>query len=241
MCDTAFSVGTGGCTSDFTDMICITSPQGLINANGAIQDGNSLIKGAQLPLTAKGLVVGGMRFWLKWAISNAAFEEGALGTALAALGPLIWQLHLVWFIAKIPLNPDTMAPVYVPLLHRMRGSSPALTGVPMEGDVQYDLLWTKPENLVLANNPDADPQASFAVNNDAGAGIIYSSTGTGNTFPPYISQQHPHRVKVKRRLNEMDALWFGVSSHSSGIIDDPVLTYPISIDLFGQLALKEAK
>jgi len=113
--------------------------------------------------------------------------------------------------------------------------------VPMEGDVQYDLLWTKTENVILANNPDADPQNSYAFNNDSSAAFIYSPTGTGNIWPPYISQQHPHRVKVKRRLNEMDALWFGVSSHSSGIIDDPVLTYPITIDLFGQLALKEAK
>jgi len=230
ICDGIMFVGSGNCESSTTDMVSLVEGGQTLDTTSL---GRSLF-GLQTPPIVKGVVFGGMRFWLDWSLDC---NQTAIQEATLASPGNIWSLHLLWFVAKIPLDPNSGLPVYVPDLWDPTGSGGFGTRPMNAGDLQYELLWTRQELVNCAGNNQGG--VHHIVGTFGGVGQI--DVGLGTAFPGghWPQKMHPHRIKTKRRLNELEALFFGVCSHSSGLaVSANRFDYELKVDLYAQAALK---
>lgn len=232
VCDGILFVGSGNCESSTTDMVPLVVG-GLFDVAGF---GNSLLGQQQDPIS-RNIVFGGSRFWLEWGIDS---QQTAIQEATLPSPAVIWNLHVIWFIAKIPIDPQTLGPAFVPDLWDPTTNTPSVA--PMNsGDVQYDLLWTKMDLITLGINMDALNLVGSAVTSVGANAVIPASNTRPVLGGPQIRQTLPYRVKTKRRLSETEGLFFGICSHSGGLATSSNLfTYQIHYDLYGQAALKRA-
>jgi len=231
LCSAQFAVSSGNCESTTTDMVALL-PGGPFDPDQtlAIATGKQSLLGFQTPPVAKSIIFGGARFWHEFQVdvSQQALIESGL------TGKKGWGLKMLWFIAKIPHDPQTLLPVYVPdLWDPTTGGT--IKAAANTGDIQYDLLWTRYECMTLAldfDNPD-----NFLVSSNGGVATI--TAGFTAIQPATGIPSRLWRVKTKRRLSEMEGLYFGVCSHSSGLATSSGrFDYTVSCDLYGQAAVK---
>lgn len=230
LCNAQFAVSSGNCESTTTDMVCLL-PGGPFDPDQTLSlgAGKQSLLGFQTPPVARSIIFGGARFWHEYQIdlSQAALLESGL------TGKKAWALKLMWFIAKIPHDPQTLLPVYVPDLWDPTTGT-VVQAAANTGDVQYDLLWTRYDTLLCAQ--DFDAPSNFLMSSQGGIAVL--DTNFVSNFP-LSSMARLHRVKTKRRLSEMEGLYFGVCSHSSGLATSSArFDYNITVDLYGQGAVK---
>lgn len=235
LCGDTFFVGSGNCQSSTTDMIPFLWGNTVADTVGF---GQGLLP-IESPSIHKGMVFGGARFWLDWRLnmSQVALDEGVFDSGVTKQ---VWPLNLRWFIAKVPLDPETLGPVYVPDLWDPSISIPSGTVPSNTGDVQYDLLWTMQEQVICAI---VQGQSQVTLLGNKGQLGILDSAGTFNSvLPPAQTNMSPYRCRMKRRVEEMSAIFFGVSSHSAGLATSSNrFDYTIQVNLYGQAAVKVLK
>lgn len=214
ICRGVFSIGEGSCSDGgSTSMAALVAP----DAQAALVTA-PFIPSARLAGVDKGLTIGGMRFWCEWSVSSSSLPTD--------FNDIIFSMSVLAWIARVPLDPESRLPAYTP----DPWATPAV-----EGDMQYDFLWTRMWDIPIAKSSNAAaPQ--WIANSQGGSATLYASSGVA-----YITGQGqplPYRVKTKRRLSETDALFFGVSGFHTV---DTLQSVPLVFDVHGQIAVKRSR
>lgn len=216
LCRLANQIGPGSCSDGgTTNALTLIAPDAQVAAaTGAI------INAARLAGVDKALTLGGMRFWLDWTFSSA--------TLPAAAKDIMFQMNVMVWIAKVPVDPELRFPSYLP--------DPFAAAI--QSDMQYDFLWTRQFLIPIAVSANAS-QPLFIMNSQGNAAALYTTQGYVLTSGSGPQPVLPYRVKTKRRLLETDVLMFGVSGFHT--IADQNALVPLIIDLHGQVAVKRSR
>jgi len=213
-CRREFQIGGASCATALTDSTFLMIP----GEQAFIANGSNANIGPLIDNVSKGVVIGGMRFWCEWAINTDGFPAEWVDTVAMA--------SLLFWIAKVPVDPETMAPAWIP--------DPMLPNMAGDRAQRENLLWTKLWHVPVGFN---DLTTTTQILSSQGS--IATRFGGGPTDislnPPMSFQAAPYRVKTKRTLTDMDILLFGVTS-VTGI--NSVQTAPMAVDLYGQVAVK---
>lgn len=214
MCRKAFNLGGESCATAFSDSVVLMAPGE--DAAGAL---NPIIPSPEIDPVSKSVVLGGMRFWLEWALLSD--DIPAIYADLMTIASV-----LVW-VAKVPVDPETLNLAYIP--------NPMLPAMQGDRGQRENLLWTKLYHIPLGFN-DGETQSRWV-----------SSTGTygwrdANFVAVGVWDDHfaPYKVKTKRTLSEFDALVFGVTS-VCGVVGATLNPTPMAVDMYGQMALKRGR
>lgn len=213
-CRHEFNFGGETCDTAFTQESVLLCPGE--DAAGAL---NPLIPGPLVDSVSKGIVLGGMRFWLEWATNSDNWP--------AVLADTITTASILWYIAKVPVNPETLQLSYVP--------APMTASHQGDRAQQENLLWTRLEHQVFGFN-DATTVTEI-VSSTGTWGFRGTGVDTWVVYPQAKHHERPERIKTKRRLGEFDALVLGCATvvGVTGISQTPI---PVSVDMYGQMAVK---
>lgn len=216
LCRSSFSIGGATCDTAISDSRFLVVPGAVV----AAANPGGLI-GPVIDEISKGVVVGGLRFWLEWALNSDDIPAG--------FADIVCMASVLWWIAKVPIDPETLQPAWLP--------DPMILSHQGDRAQRENLLWTKHEFIPIGFNDGTTTTSIIASN---GAAAFRSGASTENWFltPPQSQQRDPYVVKTKRTLSEYDALLFGVTS-VTGVAD--TLPCPIAVDLYGQVALKRTR
>lgn len=214
LCRKQMFLGGADCTTPLTGITDILMP----GEDVAAAHPDCLIPGPLIDTVSKSVVLGGMRFWFEWAINTDDIP--------ADYANLITMASVLFFFAKVPMDPETNNHAYIP----------APMTLSHQGDraQRENILWSKLYHIPLGFN---DGQTSTQIISSSGANASRDTTFV--SFNGWDSHPHQYRVKTKRTLSEYDALVFGVSSVTG--VGGEASACPIVVDLHGQLTIKRGR
>lgn len=159
------------------------------------------------------------------------------------------SLKVVSAIAKLPLMPDDLTPVYLPNLAVARSQ---LSVVPStEGDTDEDILWYWDQQLDLTNmactvnGPGGTTDCFFTKT----TGICHTSGGESSigfevagAFAHFGRTELMTRIKVKRRLKEREALFLLTEYvNGGGQPTGDVNVWPIRRNVYFRYAVRPSR
>lgn len=188
---------------------------------------NALTPHIPFPLVdnvSKGVILGGMRFWVSWSINSDTFP--------AEYADLMTVVNVAAFIFKARFDPNNgqIASGTIPeFWHSVHGRG-------AQGQHQ-NILWSKVWNVPVGFNDGTT--ATLITTSDGGYAF---RTGLGAdswsiAYSPGSETLRPERVKVKRRLDDFDVLMFGVCGSTGVVSANPL---PVAFNLAGQIACKRS-
>jgi len=213
------SFGMGGTTDTATtDSIVLLAP--------GEDAANALTPHIPFPLVdnvSKGVILGGMRFWIKWTLNSDQYP--------AEYTDLFTMVNVMAFIFKARFDPNNgqIASGTIPEpWHSSHGRG-------QQGQHQ-NILWSKVWNVPVGFN-DGTTYTQW-MSSDGGY-AIRSGVSADSWYSYYYPGDNPRQeiVKTKRRLDDFDVLMFGVCG-STGVVSATPL--PIVFDMVGQLSVKRS-
>jgi len=217
LCRRSFLLNGSACTNPFTDSVAILAPGEDVAAQL-----NPIIPGPLVDNVSKGITLGGIRFWMEWAINTDDIPADFANT--------ITMASVLFWIAKVPCDPETNSLAYVP--------TPMTPSHQGDRGQRENLLWTKFYHIPLGFNDGTT--TTQLISSQGATATRYGGGTTDITMFAGPTQQgsYPYYVKTKRTLSEYDALVFGVTS-VTGIGGD-ASSCPIAVDMYGQVAVKRS-
>jgi len=214
VCRKEFMLGGSTCATQLTDSIVLMAP-----GEEAAVSFAPIIPGPNVDNVSKGVTLGGMRFWVEWALNSDSIP--------ADYGDLVTMATVMFWIAKVPVTPETISLAYVP-----QPLNPNHQG---DRAQRENILWQKLYHIPIGFN---DGTTSTQLVSSTGAWANRDTSFFTLSMNGSVEAYRPYRIKTKRSLSEWDALLFGVSS-VTGV--NTIQTVPLSVDLYGQVAIKRGR